>query len=55
MKIKALTVVTLLMALAGCSASVHADGIGANSPGNAKSGYLANQTGATQSGVSAVK
>ena len=56
MKIKALTVVVLLMTLAGCSASIHADGIGANSPGNAKSGYVvANQTGATQSGVSTVK
>ncbi len=55
MKIKAVTVVALLMTLAGCSASIHADGAGINSPANAKSGYVANQTGTTQSGVSAAK
>ena len=52
MKIKALIVVTLLMALAGCSASIHADGVGVNNPGNAKSEYQVSQTGANQSGVS---
>ncbi len=55
MKINALVVVALLMTLAGCSASIRADGVGTNGPGNAKSGYLANQTGTTESGVSATK
>ena len=55
MKIKALTVVVLLMALAGCSASIRADGISIKNPKNAKNGYLANQTATNQSGVSATK
>ena len=55
MKIKALMVVALLMALAGCSASIHADGAGINNPGKANNGFLANQTGTSQSGVSATK
>ncbi|MEI7706954.1 MAG: hypothetical protein WCI90_01700 [Chlorobium sp.] len=55
MKIKAVTVVALLMTLAGCSASIWADDAGVKNPANAKSGYVANQTGTTQSGVSAAK
>lgn len=55
MKINALIVVALLMALAGCSAGVHVDGVGDNIPGNAKSGFVANKTATNQSGVSAEK
>jgi len=55
MKINALLVFALLMTLAGCSASIWADDAGVKHPGNAKSGYVANQTGTTESGVSAAK
>ncbi len=55
MKINALVVVALLMTLAGCSASMWADDAGVKNPANAKSGYVANHTGTTESGVSATK
>lgn len=52
MKINSL-IIALLMALAGCSASVHGDVQGSNTPQNAKSGInIVSNTGATQTGVS---
>jgi len=54
MKIKGL-IVAILMALAGCSASIHADDARIKNPDQAKSGYQVSQTGTSQPGDSAVK
>lgn len=52
MKINAL-LIAFLMALAGCSASVHGDVQGSNTPQNAKSSVnIVSNTGTTQTGVS---
>ncbi len=52
MKIHSL-LMALLIALAGCSASVHGDVQGRNTPTNAKSGInIVSNTGTAQTGVS---
>ncbi len=55
MKINAL-IIAFLMALAGCSASVHGDVQGSNTPENAKNGVnIVSNTGTNHSGVSVVR